>query len=879
MFSADMPLFAAEYHYFRAARVDWEPMLARMRQLGANAIATYVPWAWHELEPGVFDFDGRSEPCRDLLGFVECCALLGFRVILKPGPFCDAELLGGGIPPHLLVRHPEIAALRPDGVPWRHSDSGVARPCLLHPTYLAAAHAWLSAFSQAMLPYQAPTGPIIALQAENETPGDGMLPADIGLDPRFRLDYNPYVIDELWPAWCADHDLDVPAPRAWHPPTNAAEVHSYALLNAFTDQLYARGVAQVADALRVAGWTVPIFHDLLAMPWEAAGLLVDIGAMARATDWLGHNVYPEDVREPFVGREWYRYSFEEYVHFAIWRPRLMAQLSPAFPSFIPEISCAQDFFFAAPFVGGSRGCCVYMVAQSSPDEPRVGAFARWAMEAPIRPDASVRPRFWNARGLFLLLGMAGGDYAAAAECPTLALGYSHVPEHLAAWQYRFDYPQAGPAWQPDDPLLRALLAGADHGVRSQQLAQQLVRAGVDFAVVDLDAADPAELARYALVLVPATPVLARATQQRLAAAHNVVVAGAEPTTHDERLQPCAVLQAAEATGQVLRLPSADPAALVAALVERGGVPALIASGNEAVDVSCRIGTAWRYVFAANRMPVTFDGTLRGASGGDIALRLGPRRVAALVLDGARLRGAACGGDAGEGGWSVTCGATALAFSGGAGVVACDGAWLVCSAPGGGQFRITGIAADGALQAYRLLMHGRVLEWPSYRDGATLVVGYTADDESGTTDAVWLAPPDAPLTAFLREYLVTLLLARATALQHALTVLEHAPAAGALLPDEAHGALRQALDAMRDSAVQVQAAAADADLTLPAYATVWQSADDADDVALGRIAALLTWVRRSVAAAQLTGASAATLEHWLVSVLERMARSSLRGDRE
>lgn len=879
MFSADMPLFAAEYHYFRAARVDWEPMLARMRQLGANTIATYVPWAWHEVEPGVFDVAGTSEPCRDLIGFVECCAALGFRVILKPGPFCDAELLGGGIPPRLLAQHPEIAALRPDGVPWRHSDSGVARPCLLHPTYLAAARAWLAAFSQAMLPYQAPQGPIIALQAENETPGDGMLPADVGLDPRFRLDYNPYVVDVLWPAWCAEHDLDVPAPRTWHAPADLADVQAYALLNAFTDQLYAQGVAQVAQGLRDAGWTVPIFHDLLAMPWEAAGLLADIGAMARATGWLGHNVYPEDVREPFVGREWYRYSFEEYVHFAIWRPRLMARLSPAFPSFIPEISAAQDFFFAAPFVGGSRGCCVYMAAQSSPDEPRAGAFARWAMEAPIRPDASVRPRFWNARGLFLLLGMAGGDYAAAAECPTLALGYSHVPEHTSIWQYQFDYPQAGPAWQPDDARLCGVLAGTDHGVRSQRLAQQLVRAGIDFAVVDLDAADPAELARYALVLVPATPVLARATQQRLAEAPNVMLAGAESTAYDERLRPCALLQAAEAAGRVARMPDAAPTAIVAALVRRGGVPALFTSGVEGVDVSCRIGTAWRYVFVANRMAEGFGGTLRAASGGEaIALTLGPRRVAALVLDGDRLRGAACGGDAGEGGWSVAFGATALAFSGGAGVVACDGAWLVCSAPGSGQFRITGIAAPGALLAYRLLLHGRVLAWPSHRDGATVVVGYTADDESGTTDAVWLAPPDAPLTAYLRAYLVTLLLARAAALQHALTTLAHAPAAGALLPDEAHGALQQALAAMRDGLALLQDAATDA-LTLSAYAATWQSADDAEDVALGRIAALLTWVRRSVAAAQLADAPAATLEHWLVAVLERIARGSLRGDRE
>jgi hypothetical protein len=109
-------------------------------------------------------------------------------------------------------------------------------------------------------------------------------------------------------------------------------------------------------------------------------------------------------------------------------------------------------------------------------------------------------------------------------------------------------------------------------------------------------------------------------------------------------------------------------------------------------------------------------------------------------------------------------------------------------------------------------------------------------------------------------------------------LGHAPAAAALLPDEAHGALQQALDAVRGSVTLLQRAATDA-LTLPVYAATWQSADDAEEAALGRIAALLTWVRRSVAAAQLAGAPADALERWLVAALERVARGSLRGDRE
>src|SRR5262249_29204759 len=154
---------------------DWELLLARMRQIGANTISTYVPWACHEPRPGALDLQGSSHPQRDLAGFVRLCGRLGFRVILKPGPFVDGEILGGGIPPWLLREHPEIHALRSDGAPWRHLASGAPRACYLHPTYLEHARRWIAAFSAAMLPLQVPAGPVVALQADNATPGDGML--------------------------------------------------------------------------------------------------------------------------------------------------------------------------------------------------------------------------------------------------------------------------------------------------------------------------------------------------------------------------------------------------------------------------------------------------------------------------------------------------------------------------------------------------------------------------------------------------------------------------------------------------------------------------------------------------------------------------------
>ncbi len=165
-----------EIRYFAAPRDDWELLLLRARQLGIGTIAARVPWAWHAPAPGVFDLDGTSDARRDLIGFARLCGRIGLHMLLHPGPL-HPSLLGGGAPAWLLRQHPDACALDQDGTPWRDSG-GLPHPSALHPTFLAAAHDWLAAFSAAMRPFQAPAGPIIELHT-----GATGAPA--------RLDYNP----------------------------------------------------------------------------------------------------------------------------------------------------------------------------------------------------------------------------------------------------------------------------------------------------------------------------------------------------------------------------------------------------------------------------------------------------------------------------------------------------------------------------------------------------------------------------------------------------------------------------------------------------------------------------------------------------------------
>ncbi|PIO27867.1 hypothetical protein AB205_0176940, partial [Aquarana catesbeiana] len=74
-------------HYFRVPPVYWKDRLLKMYMTGLNAVQVYVPWNFHEPQPGMFNFDGD----RDLERFLNLTAELGLLVILRPGPYICAE--------------------------------------------------------------------------------------------------------------------------------------------------------------------------------------------------------------------------------------------------------------------------------------------------------------------------------------------------------------------------------------------------------------------------------------------------------------------------------------------------------------------------------------------------------------------------------------------------------------------------------------------------------------------------------------------------------------------------------------------------------------------------------------------------------------------
>ncbi|MEU6282150.1 beta-galactosidase [Streptomyces sp. NPDC047028] len=114
-------LWSGEMHPFRLPSPSlWRDVLQKMRAHGFNAVSIYVAWNYHSPAPGQYDFTG----VRDLDLFLRTAAETGLYVILRPGPYINAEVDGGGFPG------------------WLSATKGTARTA--DPTYLGHVDAWLT---------------------------------------------------------------------------------------------------------------------------------------------------------------------------------------------------------------------------------------------------------------------------------------------------------------------------------------------------------------------------------------------------------------------------------------------------------------------------------------------------------------------------------------------------------------------------------------------------------------------------------------------------------------------------------------------------------------------------------------------------------------
>jgi beta-galactosidase GanA len=140
-------VWGGEMHPFRLPSPSlWRDVLEKMKASGYNTVAFYFAWGYHSPKQGVYDFSG----VRDMDRLLRMAKEVGLYVIVRPGPYMNAEVTRGGFPSWLVT---QAARARTDA-----------------PEYMTAADEWLTQINSIIKRHQLTDGGgnVILYQIENE---------------------------------------------------------------------------------------------------------------------------------------------------------------------------------------------------------------------------------------------------------------------------------------------------------------------------------------------------------------------------------------------------------------------------------------------------------------------------------------------------------------------------------------------------------------------------------------------------------------------------------------------------------------------------------------------------------------------------------------
>lgn len=89
-------LFSGEFHYWRIPVPDlWRDILEKIKAAGFTGFAFYANWAYHAPNNQTVDFSTGAHDIRPLFKLAK---ELGLYIIVRPGPYINAETNAGGFP-------------------------------------------------------------------------------------------------------------------------------------------------------------------------------------------------------------------------------------------------------------------------------------------------------------------------------------------------------------------------------------------------------------------------------------------------------------------------------------------------------------------------------------------------------------------------------------------------------------------------------------------------------------------------------------------------------------------------------------------------------------------------------------------------------------
>ncbi len=560
----DQPTYfiTAEYPYFRDDPANWEARLRALIEIGVQTVSTYIPWRHHEvLIEGErrCDFEGATLPSRNVLGFVEICRRLGLRVVLKPGPFCHAELNYGGLPDFIrpLNRADITPALTADGQPvtWFFGSEVDATgkpipwplPSVHGPAFQAEVAQWFRAVrTQVLLPSCPPDGPLVAIQVGNEGiysdaqhavwAHDYSAPAVARIQVWLRDRYG--TIDRYNQAHATTLDAweEIMPPRRFQAPVDLRGLRAYRDWAEFAG-------AELAELYQT-------YANLLDLPVPALTNVNPPVAEAWGIDaWLSR-VQPEQWGEV-------RYGYSNWIGIAAADPSALARYmlltrraagpnleeNLGFTAFYGEDYASTSTCFQQTLVaiaGGSTGYNLYTAVASASWTDDLDRFMErpYPSHAPITAAGDITAKARVVARLGAFFRQYGGEFVSCARQTGAAFGLYQPYAYVGAWL--------------DMPTAEVIVAG--HRLPQQGPAwltwqQALLAHGIDLDTVQLQADD--DLLRFPTLVVIGGPWMDAATQTKLAQYHRagrkLVLIGEVPLL-DEEMQACTVMVEAGVAG-------------------------------------------------------------------------------------------------------------------------------------------------------------------------------------------------------------------------------------------------------------------------------------------------------------------------------------------
>lgn len=497
-------MVTADYPYYRDDAGNWDDRLKKIKKVGIDAVTFYTPWRHHARKAGdkiELDFDGRTQPNRNVKLFLKLCAENDLWAVVKPGPYIHAELTFGGLPDWAAAEkgsgieplvnnkgEPALDPFRPQG------SYGRPMPAPFCDKFKAMTKEWYgSVYENLIKDSEYPKGNIIAIQVCNE-----------GLYSN-------------GPAAITDYDYSDSALGLYKEFTKREDVKAPRRLSAVNK------ISDLKDYLDWARWQSEymrlVYTEFSSVVHGKVPIVININppSEGRGLDHWLTRVIPENWPGISYGfTNWLRpvsedrSSFDRYSLLSKRKRGINFEENWGFSKlydhhFQYPVVCVFETMLA--IANGATGFNVYTAVNTASWDDSIDSQHErpYPDSSPIKEDGSLTKKYEVLNLISLFFGVNGPELLRCEPDAAVAWGLYPPYAYLAAWDI------------PREDWDRLHVEPVRCGYEALDRFQRIMRDGnMDFQIANLEAASPDELKRYKYIVLYGGFFMDKETQEKLA---------------------------------------------------------------------------------------------------------------------------------------------------------------------------------------------------------------------------------------------------------------------------------------------------------------------------------------------------------------------------